>query len=89
MKTVKSTNHGLVVDDKQATTPIVQPRPVFGVPLEESVAVSQIANLPSVVFRCIQYLEAKKADREEGIYRATVSPSILEILTERFNDGKN
>lgn len=73
--------------DKNASVPTFQPRAVFGVPLEESVAVSQIANLPSIVFRCIQYLEAKKADQEEGIYRLSGSSAVIKSLKDRFNAG--
>ncbi|KAI0305947.1 hypothetical protein B0F90DRAFT_1814774 [Multifurca ochricompacta] len=40
-------------------------RAVFGVTLEESLEVAQIAGLPAIVFRCIQYLEKMKADQEE------------------------
>ena len=57
-------------------------------PLEESLAVSQIANLPAIVFRCIQYLEAKKADQEEGIYRLSGSSAVIKNLKDRFNAGK-
>ncbi|KIJ65734.1 hypothetical protein HYDPIDRAFT_167327 [Hydnomerulius pinastri MD-312] len=41
------------------------PRAVFGVSLDEPLDVAEIARLPAVVFRCIQYLEAKKAEQEE------------------------
>lgn len=37
-------------------------RPVFGVPLKEAVAISRIRpglELPAVVYRCVEYLEAK------------------------------
>lgn len=61
------------------------PRAVFGVPLEESIEVSEIARLPAVVFRCIQYLEAKKADQEEGIYRLSGSSAVIKGLKDRFN----
>ncbi|ESK85055.1 hypothetical protein Moror_15699 [Moniliophthora roreri MCA 2997] len=61
------------------------PRAVFGVPLEESLDVAQIANLPAIVFRCIQYLEAKKADQEEGIYRLSGSSAVIKSLKDRFN----
>jgi hypothetical protein len=63
------------------------PRAVFGVPLEESLEVSQICNLPSIVFRSIQYLEAKKADQEEGIYRLSGSSAVIKALKDRFNNG--
>ncbi|KAH8116426.1 RhoGAP-domain-containing protein [Phellopilus nigrolimitatus] len=71
--------------DKGANTPIQQPRAVFGVPLEESLDVSQIANLPAIVFRCIEYLEANKADQEEGIYRLSGSSAVIKSLKDRFN----
>ncbi|KAF7964909.1 hypothetical protein HWV62_1755, partial [Athelia sp. TMB] len=61
------------------------PRAVFGVTLEESLDVVQIANLPAVVFRSIQYLEAKKADQEEGIYRLSGSSAVIKGLKDRFN----
>lgn len=71
--------------DKQAVAHI--PRPVFGIPLEESLDIVQIANLPAVVFRCIQYLEAKKADQEEGIYRLSGSSAVIKNLKDMFNHG--
>lgn len=61
------------------------PRAVFGVPLEESLDVAEIARLPAVVFRCIQYLEAKKAEKEEGIYRLSGSSAVIKGLRDRFN----
>ncbi|KAG8967418.1 hypothetical protein FRC03_010034 [Tulasnella sp. 419] len=61
------------------------PQAVFGVPLETSLAVAQIADLPAIVFRCIQYLEAKKADQEEGIYRLSGSSAVIKSLKDRFN----
>ncbi|KAG8683638.1 hypothetical protein FRC08_014163 [Ceratobasidium sp. 394] len=60
-------------------------RAVFGIPLQESLAIAQIANLPAIVFRCIEYLEAKKADQEEGIYRLSGSSAVIKNLKDRFN----
>ncbi|RDB20931.1 hypothetical protein Hypma_011957 [Hypsizygus marmoreus] len=70
-----------------ATQPTVTfiPRAVFGVALEESLDVAQIANLPAIVFRSIQYLEAKKAEQEEGIYRLSGSSAVIKSLKDRFN----
>ncbi|KAI0080161.1 RhoGAP-domain-containing protein [Panus rudis PR-1116 ss-1] len=65
--------------------PAAIPRAVFGVSLEESLDVAQIAGLPAIVFRCIQYLEAKKADQEEGIYRLSGSSAVIKALKDRFN----
>jgi RalA-binding protein 1 len=39
------------------------------------------------VFRSIQYLEAKKADQEEGIYRLSGSSAVIKNLKDRFNSG--
>ncbi|THG99755.1 hypothetical protein EW145_g7206 [Phellinidium pouzarii] len=71
--------------DKTASAQTFQSRAVFGVPLEESLEVSQIANLPAIVFRSIQYLEANKADQEEGIYRLSGSSAVIKSLKDRFN----
>jgi RalA-binding protein 1 len=44
--------------------------------------------LPAIVFRCIEYLEAKKAAEEEGIYRLSGSSAVIKALKDRFNHGK-
>ncbi|KAH7922582.1 RhoGAP-domain-containing protein [Leucogyrophana mollusca] len=62
-------------------------RAVFGIPLEESLEVAEIARLPAVVFRSIQYLEAKQAEQEEGIYRLSGSSAVIKGLKDRFNTG--
>ena len=74
--------------EKNAVPVQSQPsRVVFGTTLEESLEVAQIANLPAIVFRCIQYLELKKADQEEGIYRLSGSSAVIKSLKDRFNSG--
>lgn len=73
----------------KTSAPRHEPRPVFGVPLAESIAISSIAEgleLPSVVFRCIEYLEKKEAAKEEGIYRLSGSTAVIKGLKERFNN---
>ncbi|PCH44407.1 RhoGAP-domain-containing protein [Wolfiporia cocos MD-104 SS10] len=67
------------------SVPALAPRAVFGVSLDESLDVAQIASLPAIVFRCIQYLEAKEADQEEGIYRLSGSNAVIKSLKDRFN----
>ncbi|EPQ31578.1 uncharacterized protein PFL1_00911 [Pseudozyma flocculosa PF-1] len=65
-----------------------EPRPVFGVPLAESIAISSIhegLELPSVVYRCIEYLEKTNAAMEEGIYRLSGSSAVIKTLKDRFN----
>lgn len=69
--------------DKQVTVNVT--RAVFGVALEESLDVAQICNLPAIAFRAIQYLEAKEADQEEGIYRLSGSSAVIKSLKDRFN----
>lgn len=69
-------------------TPEKISRPVFGVPLPESIAVASKASLPAIVFRCIEWLEAKKAETEEGIYRLSGSSAVIKGLKDRFdNEG--
>ncbi|KAI8091463.1 uncharacterized protein B0P05DRAFT_527663 [Gilbertella persicaria] len=75
---------------KQEETPSL-PKPskqVFGVPLEEAVRISRVSEgyeLPAVVYRCIEYLDAMNAVMEEGIYRLSGSNSTQKALRERFN----
>ncbi|KAF8472758.1 hypothetical protein BDZ91DRAFT_448119 [Kalaharituber pfeilii] len=64
-------------------------RMVFGVSLEEAIAVSRpfgvTAPLPAVVYRCIEYLDAKNAVNEEGIFRLSGSNLVIKGLRDRFN----
>ena len=60
-------------------------RPVFGVPLNDSIATASKANLPAVVFRSIEWLEAKHAECEEGIYRLSGSSAVIKGLKDRFD----
>lgn len=65
-----------------------QNKKVFGVPLAESIAVSNVSEgleLPSVVYRCIEYLEHHNAASEEGIYRLSGSSAVIKNLKDRFN----
>ena len=41
--------------------------------------------LPAVVYRCLEYLEAKEASGEEGIFRLSGSNVVIKALRERFN----
>ncbi|KAF9478273.1 hypothetical protein BDN70DRAFT_880139 [Pholiota conissans] len=76
---------GKVTGDKSHLQVAYPPRAVFGVPLEDALDVAQICNLPAIVFRSIQYLEAKKADQEEGIYRLSGSSAVIKNLKDMFN----
>lgn len=54
--------------------------------LTDSLAVATIGGLPAIVFRCIEYLEAKKAEDEEGIYRLSGSSAVIRGLKEKFDN---
>ncbi|CAM1507044.1 Fc.00g066850.m01.CDS01 [Cosmosporella sp. VM-42] len=64
-------------------------RQAFGAPLAEAVRYSPPTDisvpLPAVVYRCIQYLDAKNAVLEEGIFRLSGSNVVIKGLRERFN----
>lgn len=64
-------------------------RPAFGAPLAEAVRYNHPADvnieLPAVVYRCIEYLDAKNASSEEGIFRLSGSNVVIRQLRERFN----
>ncbi|KAK3718934.1 Rho GTPase activating protein [Vermiconidia calcicola] len=78
---------GLPPQDHYATG---SPRAVFGVPLAEAVEFARPADvgteLPAVVYRCIEYLLAKNALAEEGIFRLSGSNTVIKGLKDRFNN---
>ncbi|KAL4783474.1 hypothetical protein BJX76DRAFT_252600 [Aspergillus varians] len=64
-------------------------KPVFGIPLVEAVRdcapFDADVDLPAVVYRCLEYLGAKGAEFEEGIFRLSGSNVVVKALKERFN----
>lgn len=64
-------------------------KPVFGIPLAEAVRdcapFDVDVELPAVVYRCLEYLRAKGAELEEGIFRLSGSNVVVKALRERFN----
>ncbi|PHH79577.1 hypothetical protein CDD80_4457 [Ophiocordyceps camponoti-rufipedis] len=64
-------------------------RQVFGAPLAEAVRFCPPSDvsvpLPSVVYRCIEYLSSKNGTMEEGIFRLSGSNVVIKQLRERFN----
>ena len=64
-------------------------RAVFGVPLADAIEncppTDIDVHLPAVVYRCIEYLDAKDAASEEGIFRLSGSNVLIKALRERFN----
>jgi RalA-binding protein 1 len=65
-------------------------RSIFGIPLQEAVEYTQPVGLnvalPAVVYRCLEYLRAKQAISEEGIFRLSGSNIVIKGLRERFNN---
>lgn len=65
---------------------------VFGIPLSQAIEVSFVqkgeVKVPSVLYRCVEYLDYKHANREEGIFRLSGSSSVIRALKERFNTGE-
>ena len=62
---------------------------VFGMPLKEAIEYAPPKGtdvcLPAVVYRCLEYLQAKDAASEEGIFRLSGSNLVIKALRERFN----
>ncbi|KAJ1949586.1 Rho GTPase activating protein, partial [Dispira parvispora] len=65
--------------------------PVFGIPLDQAVMTSRIKEnyaLPAIVYRSIEYLDAKGAASEEGVYRLSGSSQTIKSLRQKFDtDG--
>jgi RalA-binding protein 1 len=65
-------------------------RAVFGAPLADAIRynhpVDANVELPAVVYRCIEYLDARNAASEEGIFRLSGSNIVIKQLRERFNN---
>jgi len=90
----KETRGRSTPEDIQATAP---PPPqllqhgLFGIPLRDAVEITREMgmgiNVPSVVYRCVEYLEHMDAAKEEGIYRLSGSNSAIRLLKDRFNSG--
>ena len=65
--------------DHDKDTPV---QPQFGVPLLQAL---QGNLLPTTVYRCIEYLDTKKAYMEEGIYRLSGSTTTIKAIKDTFN----
>ncbi|KAF9170197.1 hypothetical protein BGX20_009312 [Mortierella sp. AD010] len=85
-----TSNPNLPVQPQVASSqPPAPARQVFGVSLEQAIEQAQVQpgyELPAVVYRCIEYLNAHKAKLEEGIYRLNGSAAVIKGLKERFNN---
>jgi RalA-binding protein 1 len=64
---------------------------LFGIPLRDAVDITREMgmgiNVPSVIYRCVEYLEHMDAAKEEGIYRLSGSNSAIRMLKDKFNTG--
>ncbi|CAG8087025.1 unnamed protein product [Penicillium olsonii] len=82
----QASSDALTTNTVERTGPV---RPVFGIPLAEAVQDCSPpgidVELPAVVYRCIEYLHAKEAALEEGIFRLSGSNVVIKALKERFN----
>jgi hypothetical protein len=60
---------------------------LFGVELEVAVECFRYkdSEVPTVVARCIEFLEQQKAFEEEGIYRLSGSSKVVQTLRDRFD----
>ncbi|KAI5288540.1 hypothetical protein KEM54_005135 [Ascosphaera aggregata] len=67
--------------------------PVFGLPLSDAVRLcaprksekGMESGLTAVAYRCVEYLRAHDASKEEGIFRLSGSNIIVRQLKDRFN----
>ncbi|PNS20558.1 hypothetical protein CAC42_6008 [Sphaceloma murrayae] len=85
--TESTARENLSQKDHSAESP--HPRPVFGAALADAVEFAGPTDvpvrLPAVVYRCIEYMRAKDAINEEGIFRMSGSNLVIRGLKERFN----
>lgn len=79
----------LSLPQQQYQEQITNVKAAFGAPLAEAVEYCAPHGidvcLPAVVYRCLEYLEAKDAASEEGIFRMSGSNVVIKGLRGRFN----
>ena len=84
-----SNESSLSLTQQQYYERIANVRPVFGMQLAEAVENCPPRGtsvcLPAVVYRCLEYLEARSASSEEGIFRLSGSSVVIKGLRDRFN----
>lgn len=97
-KARSSTDLALQAQSDNSNITSTRPRPIqrtgstraaFGATLADAVEncppMDVDVHLPAVVYRCIEYLDAKDAASEEGIFRLSGSNVLIKALRERFN----
>ena len=84
-----SNDSGLSLPQQHYQEQITNVKAAFGAPLSEAVEYCPPRGidvcLPAVVYRCLEYLEAKDAALEEGIFRMSGSSVVIKGLRGRFN----
>lgn len=84
-----SNESSVSLTQQQYQDQIANVRPAFGAPLAQAVEFCPPraidVGLPAVVYRCLEYLEAKDAASEEGIFRLSGSSVVIKGLKDRFN----
>ena len=79
----------LSLTQQQYQEQITNVKAAFGAPLADAVEYCGPRGidvcLPAVVYRCLEYLESKNAQNEEGIFRMSGSNVVIKSLKKRFN----
>ena len=90
LATHHSNGSSISLTQQQYQDHIANVKPAFGVPLAQAVEFCPPSGidvcLPAVVYRCLEYLEAKDAASEEGIFRLSGSSVVIKGLKDRFNN---
>ena len=89
LATHHSNESSVSLTQQQYQDQIANVKPAFGAPLAQAVKFCPPrgvdVSLPAVVYRCLEYLEAKDAASEEGIFRLSGSSVVIKSLKDRFN----
>ncbi len=89
LATHHSNGSSISLTQQQYQEQLANVRPAFGAPLAQAVEFCPPhgihVGLPAVVYRCLEYLEAKDAASEEGIFRLSGSSVVIKGLKDRFN----
>ena len=84
-----NSNHALTQKEQEYQEHATNVKAQFGAPLAEAVEYCAPRGidvcLPAVVYRCLEYLEAKNAAGEEGIFRMSGSNNLIKHLRHKFN----
>ncbi|EWC43911.1 hypothetical protein DRE_01263 [Drechslerella stenobrocha 248] len=89
MHSKSSSDHTAAENASTGPARLPPSRSVFGASLGDAVEVSRPPHInlaiPSVVYRSIEYLDARNACQEEGIFRLSGSNTAIKNLRDRFN----